>query len=111
MGLIVYSNGATRRYTTADGLPSEAAVAFLETRDGAIWIGTTGGLARFDGERFTAFTKNDGLKGEFIRSLYEDSEGTIWIGTYDSGITRYKNGSSKLSAGTTDYSVTASSHS
>lgn len=95
LGVRVYSNGAIRRYTSADGLPSEAAVAFLETRDGTIWIGTTGGLARFDGERFAAFTKNDGLKGEFIRSLYEDSDGTIWIGTYDSGVTRYRNGTFK----------------
>jgi len=91
-GLLRDRDGTTKRYTIADGLPSETLVAFLETREGAIWVGTTSGLARLDGDRFTSFRKADGLGGEFVRSLYEDREGTLWIGTYDSGVIRYKDG-------------------
>ncbi|HKP70185.1 MAG TPA: two-component regulator propeller domain-containing protein, partial [Pyrinomonadaceae bacterium] len=85
-GLLKYRDGEVRRYTRADGLPSETLVAFLETKAGEIWLGTTSGLARLDGERFTSY------RSEFVRSLYEDPDGVLWIGTYDSGIIRYKNG-------------------
>jgi len=91
-GLLRYHDGRMRRFTPADGLPSNAMVSFLQTRSGQIWIGTTSGLARLDGDHFTSFKKSDGLGGEFVRSLYEDKDGVLWIGTYDSGIVRYKDG-------------------
>jgi ligand-binding sensor domain-containing protein len=37
------------------GLPQNSVYRILQTRDGYIWIGTKGGLARFDGVRFTVF--------------------------------------------------------
>ena len=80
-----------RPFTSSDGLPSDSVTAFLQTRDGTIWIGTINGIARFDGERF-ATVPTDGTAPAYVRSLYEDSDGTLWIGTYDSGITRFKNG-------------------
>jgi signal transduction histidine kinase/ligand-binding sensor domain-containing protein len=91
-GLLEYYDGQMKRWTLADGLPSNSMAAFLETRSGQIWIGTTSGLARLDGDHFTAFRKADGLGGDFVRSLYEDKNGVLWVGTYDSGIIRYKDG-------------------
>ena len=32
-----------------DGLPEETVQAFAQTKDRYLWIGTTGGLLRFDG--------------------------------------------------------------
>jgi signal transduction histidine kinase/ligand-binding sensor domain-containing protein len=90
---ITRNDGTTvRKFTSADGLPGTSVTSFVQTRDGAIWVGTATGLARLDGDRFVSFTTNDGLGGNYIRSLYEDKEGILWIGTYDSGLIRYKNG-------------------
>jgi signal transduction histidine kinase/streptogramin lyase len=79
---------ALRPFTLNDGLPSDSVTAFLQARDGTIWIGTIAGIARLDGERFVPLADSD----SYVRSLYEDSDGTLWVGTYDSGITRFKNG-------------------
>ena len=35
-----------------DGLPGQSVSSFSETPDGYLWIGTSGGLVRFDGSRF-----------------------------------------------------------
>ena len=79
-------------FTTNDGLPSDSVTAFLQARDGTIWVGTIAGIARFDGDRFVPVANTDGAVPAYVRSLYEDSDGTLWIGTYDSGIARFKNG-------------------
>jgi ligand-binding sensor domain-containing protein len=45
-------------------------------------VGTFGGLARFDGIKFTIFNSGNttGLTSNRILSLYEDRAGTPWIG-------------------------------
>ncbi|MFN2239797.1 MAG: two-component regulator propeller domain-containing protein, partial [Thermoanaerobaculia bacterium] len=42
-------------WQTEQGLPLNTVHTFLQTRDGYLWVGTGGGLARFDGVRFTTF--------------------------------------------------------
>ena len=81
-----------RPFTSNDGLPSDSVTAFLQARDGTIWIGTTAGIARFDGERFVPVANKDGTVPAYVRSLYEDTDGNLWIGTHDSGIARFKDG-------------------
>src|ERR1039457_63071 len=43
---------AMRVWSKQQGLPDDSVTAVLQTRDGDLWIGTAGGLARFDGIRF-----------------------------------------------------------
>jgi ligand-binding sensor domain-containing protein len=38
-----------------DGLPQNAVQALAQTPDGYLWIGTNGGLVRFDGSKFRLF--------------------------------------------------------
>src|ERR1700712_5457557 len=47
------------QWTTIDGLPQNSVNAVAQTPDGYIWVGTFGGLARFDGLKFTAVERND----------------------------------------------------
>ncbi len=54
---LVSRDFAIEHWTTEEGLPSNTIRALLQTRDGYIWVGTKGGLARFDGVRFKVFTK------------------------------------------------------
>jgi signal transduction histidine kinase/ligand-binding sensor domain-containing protein len=62
----------------------------LQDHHGYIWIGTFGGLARFDGERFTLFdsANTPGFGSDQISSLYESRSGELWIGTVDGGLIR-----------------------
>ena len=71
-------------WTTDDGLPANAVHSLAQTSDGYLWIGTQGGLARFDGLTFTIFnSKNSGvLEEDDIDTLLGDSRGNLWIGTF-----------------------------
>jgi PAS domain S-box-containing protein len=80
-------------WTTENGLPQNSVNAIVQTRDGYLWLGTFGGLARFDGIRFTTFDTGNTpvLKGTRIISLYEDRVGALWIGAEFGGLARYAN--------------------
>ncbi len=84
----------TRIWHTEEGLPQNSVNAMLQDHRGYIWIGTFGGLARFDGERFTVFdsANTPGFGSDQISSLYESRSGTLWIGTVDGGLIRLQDG-------------------
>ena len=44
---------------SAAGSAQNSVDAMLQTRDGYLWLGTKGGLSRFDGVRFTTFDDRD----------------------------------------------------
>jgi ligand-binding sensor domain-containing protein len=49
---------------------------------GVVWAGTWGGgLARFDGSKWTNYTTVEGLPGNHVFMLHKDPKGRIWIGT------------------------------
>jgi signal transduction histidine kinase len=75
------------------GLPQVSVTAILHARDGYIWIGTFGGLARFDGVRFTVFDAGSTpqLAGNRVRALLEGRDGAIWVAT-ESGLSRWVRG-------------------
>ncbi len=80
-------------WLTRDGLPQEFVQAVTQTSDGYLWIGTLGGLVRFDGVRFTAFdTGNAGLKDARITALSAGRAGGLWIGTGAGGVSRLDRG-------------------
>ena len=81
-------------WTTEKGLPQNSVTSILQTRDGYLWVGTFGGLARFDGLRFTIFDTGNspGLKSNRIIALFEDRTGVLWIGTEQGGLSRYSQG-------------------
>ena len=70
-----------RTFAMDDGLVQSQANAVLQDSKGYLWIGTHGGLSRFDGIAFTNFTVEDGLIGNHITALAESPEGDLWIGT------------------------------
>ena len=80
-----------RTWRAEEGLPQESVWAITQTKDGYLWIGTGGGLARFDGVHFEVFGIKDGLPSMQIRGLLEDRTGALWVGTAN-GVCRYVNG-------------------
>ncbi len=64
-----------------DGLPQSQVTAIVQDATGYLWVGTLGGMARYNGDRFQTFTVRQGLPSNRIRTLLLDSRGTLWIGT------------------------------
>lgn len=80
-------------WQTEQGLPLNTVQALLQTRDGYLWVGTGGGLARFDGVRFATFESSQvrELASRSIFGFFEDSAGNLWIG-HSEGAAIYRNG-------------------
>jgi len=51
----------------------------LETRDGARWVATTRGVARWSGEEWTIWDGQSGLASNLTHRLVEDPTGGLWI--------------------------------
>ena len=88
-------------YTTEDGLPHNHVSTIFQDRDGHLWIGTQGGLARFDGEGgqpglpsgkapISSFTEKTGLPRSPVSAIFQDENGHLWICFFsDSGLVRF----------------------
>lgn len=75
------------------GLPENTVQSLVVAQDGALWIGTTGGLVRFDG--FTMHPMGDQtnqLPARSVFALGADHHGNIWAGTEGSGLLRFHDG-------------------
>lgn len=81
-------------WQASDGLPEQTVQAFAQTRDGYLWIGTSGGLVRFDGVHFTVFDRQNtpALNENSIFCLMVSRDGALWIGTEGGGIARMIDG-------------------
>ncbi|EEF63134.1 histidine kinase [Pedosphaera parvula Ellin514] len=81
-----------RSWQREQGLPQNSVRALAQTRDGYIWVGSDGGVARFDGLRFVSFGLREGLGSGPVRTLFGDTRGTLWIGSAGGGLTSYRDG-------------------
>lgn len=63
-------------------LPSESALALAFDAQERLWVGTTAGLAVFDGQNWQVYRGRDyGLMSEQVNAVAVDSAGRVWIGT------------------------------
>lgn len=70
-----------RHYDTRDGIPQVQVSSLYQDAQGYLWVGTFGGLARYNGEEFQRFDANRGLNSSHVNVLGSDSEGRLWVGT------------------------------
>ena len=68
-------------YDSANGLPTSEANDITQSADGFIWIGSYGGLIRYDGNEFQRY---EGVTS--VKCLFVDSRQRLWIGTNDHGL-------------------------
>ncbi|HEX7503032.1 MAG TPA: two-component regulator propeller domain-containing protein, partial [Acidobacteriota bacterium] len=71
-----------------EGIPQSQVSALAQDREGYLWVGTWGGLARFNGSEFKSFFREDGLRSTRIQELLVASDGTLWIATV-AGVSRW----------------------
>ncbi len=74
-------------YSTGQGLVSTRISQIAFDKDNFLWIATSQGLCRFDGESFTTYQKEAGnpyaLRENKVSCIYEDANGKHWIGAAD----------------------------
>lgn len=72
--------------TGQGGLAQNTVTAMVQDADGFVWIGTQGGLHRFDGQRYTLYQPDPGNAGSlpdgYITALARDGKDGLWVGTY-----------------------------
>lgn len=92
LGLQSWLAGDWRRWAAAEGLPSGPVRALTEDAAGRLWVGTYGGgVALWDGHRFSALTQAHGLPSDLVYTLCAGMDGSLWIGT-QGGLARWKDG-------------------
>ncbi len=74
---------AVEHWRVKDGLPGDSVVALAQATDGQLWIATLGGLAHYDGIRFTraASPADSRLAPLDVRRLLAGADGSIWAGS------------------------------
>ena len=82
-----------RVWETEDGFPHIAATTIAQTPDGYLWVGTFGGLVRFDGDQFTPIdpVAVPIFADAMVLQLKTGPDGSLWAGT-SNGIARWHDG-------------------
>lgn len=80
-GLYKIFDGQIYHYTKANGLPSNWINDLKIAPDGTLWIGTKGGISKYENGMFQDYTAADGLLSNWCQTLEFDHRGVLWIGT------------------------------
>lgn len=64
-------------YNLKEGLPQSQVRCLMQDSNGFIWIGTLGGLSRFDGRHFTNYSRQDGMLNNQVNAILEIGPGNI----------------------------------
>ncbi|WP_147678043.1 hybrid sensor histidine kinase/response regulator transcription factor [Algibacter pacificus] len=79
-------------YNETHGLSHNSVRSIVQDEKGFLWLGTFGGVNRFDGYDFKAFTAKEEtsnhLNNNDILQIISDDKSNLWIAT-DNGLTKY----------------------
>lgn len=82
-----------QHWGTEQGLSHGIVTALAQDGDGFIWVGTQGGLSRWDGYRFKNYQQDSNnprsLPDSFVAVLHTDRRGRLWVGTSSAGLAMY----------------------
>jgi signal transduction histidine kinase/ligand-binding sensor domain-containing protein/DNA-binding response OmpR family regulator len=80
-------------YTLENGLSNNIIHCIHQDSRGWLWFGTSQGLNRFDGYKFTVYKNQPGdsssLSGTLVRTIFEDRHGNLWIGLENGGFNKF----------------------
>jgi ligand-binding sensor domain-containing protein/signal transduction histidine kinase len=85
-GLFQFRNGAIHSINAAAGLSDNLIESLLIDRQGALWVGTHGGLNRLHPRNLFAFGQKEGLGYGAVQSVAEIAPGIIWAGKTSDGL-------------------------
>jgi signal transduction histidine kinase/CheY-like chemotaxis protein/ligand-binding sensor domain-containing protein len=75
-----------QRYTTSNGLPSNAIIGLALDQKRYLWIATERGVVRFDGAKFTPIDPAAGIPDVSAETLFVDQSDRVWLGLTDHGM-------------------------
>jgi diguanylate cyclase (GGDEF)-like protein/PAS domain S-box-containing protein len=75
-----------------NGLAQRTVTALAQDDDGFLWVGTQGGLHKYDGQHYTVYREvprdPHSLPDSFVTALAPDHAGHLWVGTYAGDVAR-----------------------
>jgi signal transduction histidine kinase len=76
-----------------NGLPQNSVHNIVQTKDGYLWMASSGGLIRYDGVKFKVYNIDNTpiLKNNRIKSLYATAGGDLLIDIHEKGMIVYRN--------------------
>jgi len=84
-------------------IPDNIVTKLAQDKYDRLWIGSAGGLVRYDGYRFRRYLQasaqlsgnqsSNPIAGNFVRDLHQARDGTLWLATSPGGIQRYESAS------------------
>ena len=85
----------TRRiWRVQDGLPEDTVQAIQQSPDGYLWVGTTGGLVRFDGSHFQLYdhATTPVLADNSVFCVLSARDGSLWMAPKAAASVHFKDG-------------------
>ena len=89
-GISKFSNGAIIPYDLAELTGNNRIWTSLYDHSDNLWFGSSDGLFKYDGQKFTQYTTEDSLTDNMVLCLFQDQNKRIWIGT-SKGVTIFEN--------------------
>jgi ligand-binding sensor domain-containing protein len=78
------SNIAYKHFYMKDGLPDEVITSVVQDDQGFLWLGTSSGIARFDGYNFRIFQNDphssNSLANNSVNCIWQGKGPVLWIG-------------------------------
>jgi signal transduction histidine kinase/ligand-binding sensor domain-containing protein/DNA-binding response OmpR family regulator len=88
-----YSQQASSFISISDELVNNEVTSIIQDKNGFMWVGTRGGLQRFDGYEMKLlkndFATGNNLLSQSIEILLNGKQNNIWIGTKSGGLSSY----------------------
>lgn len=94
---LALSQYAKRHWQVEQGLPQNYVTSLAQDPSGLLIVGTSGGVAHFDGVQFTpvVLDEKSGISREWINAIAIDGDGRLWISSRDAGNYIRENGRSR----------------
>ncbi|PTL81591.1 sensor histidine kinase [Vitiosangium sp. GDMCC 1.1324] len=80
-GIYELREGVLTRYGQKAGLSPSTVTDFAQDLDGNVWASTSGGLYRFDGQRWQIFEEGGLKQDSNVQTVTVDPRGTVWAVT------------------------------